>query len=116
MAQLIPAGEPVDGDSLAHGLTRLSGGDAAPDVRPGEFARGAGLLAAGQEIDYEGASGHLEFDPLTGDTAASVGIALLEAGTMVAWDDYLAAGRCLAVDFGRADVCPQDGPPACRPE
>lgn len=43
------------------------------EVGPGEYARAVGLLAAGAEIDYQGASGPIDFDD-NGDVAGAIDI------------------------------------------
>ena len=82
---------------------------------PADFVDGVAALEAGGGLDFVGASGALDFDPETGDAPGDVGVAVLEDGHLVPWTEFTGSGRCLAVEAGRADACPPDGPPACHP-
>ncbi len=61
IALAIEAAGAADGASIARGLTMINakGGEV---VGPNEWARAKAALAAGKAIDYEGASGSVDFD------------------------------------------------------
>ncbi|MEM7294337.1 MAG: ABC transporter substrate-binding protein [Pseudomonadota bacterium] len=56
--------------SLSQALRDVSGSPGS-EIGPGEWERALALLSAGEEIDYQGASGDLEFDA-NGDVAGTV--------------------------------------------
>jgi branched-chain amino acid transport system substrate-binding protein len=56
----------TDGKSLAQGLMHLSKGEVHP-FGPSEVPKMVGALSKGQDIDVQGASGALDFDPTTGE-------------------------------------------------
>jgi branched-chain amino acid transport system substrate-binding protein len=65
-------GGPIDGPHLAMGLTQVSavdGGLVVP-LDPPHFNVATSQLAAGQPINVEGSSGHLDFDNSTGEAPA----------------------------------------------
>ncbi|HEU4409306.1 MAG TPA: ABC transporter substrate-binding protein [Polyangiaceae bacterium] len=61
---VVAAGEgaPLTGAALARGLRRMTGGAARVDAGPADVARAFNLLYDGNAIDYNGASGPLDFD------------------------------------------------------
>ncbi|WP_394850604.1 ABC transporter substrate-binding protein [Pendulispora brunnea] len=63
--------DPLRGPSLAHGFERLVSG---PRISPGSSSvNGAfDLLLAGTSIDYDGASGPLDFDRATGEAPSDI--------------------------------------------
>jgi ABC-type branched-subunit amino acid transport system substrate-binding protein len=70
-------GGPPLGTALAEGLRKMSminGGDAAVDVGKGDLNRALTTLTGGATIDFEGASGPLQFDPNTGEAPSDVQI------------------------------------------
>ncbi len=72
----------LTGASISAGLQRLSAGDATP---PGAaaFTKATQYLSSSPQntIDYEGASGALNFDPATGEAPSSIGAWALKPGT-----------------------------------
>lgn len=63
----------VHGVGIARGLRQLSKGPAA-DVQPSSWASVAQALAGGGSVDVQGASGALDYDPLTEETKGPVDI------------------------------------------
>lgn len=61
----------ITGRSLATGLTKLSSGTPYT-LQPLNFTAARNALQAGSSIDIEGASGHLNFDPTTGEAPAPI--------------------------------------------
>jgi branched-chain amino acid transport system substrate-binding protein len=63
-AAVAAGGDPLTGPAVAQYLRRTVGGPAAQaiDAGPGGLTAAFDLLRAGQSIDYNGASGPLEFD------------------------------------------------------
>jgi branched-chain amino acid transport system substrate-binding protein len=61
----------LDGTHMAHGLTHVSQGKKIA-LYPPNFAEAANALGAGQDIDIDGASGHLDFDAKTGEAKADI--------------------------------------------
>ncbi len=61
----------LDGTHMAHGLTHVSSGKKIA-LYPPNFAEAANALDGGQDIDIDGASGHLDFDPKTGEAKADI--------------------------------------------
>jgi branched-chain amino acid transport system substrate-binding protein len=69
-------GGPVDGTRLAGVLGHVSAVDAGPLVPldPPHFNAAVSDLAAGHDIDVQGASGHLDFDVTTGEAPSDINI------------------------------------------
>ncbi|MBI3181890.1 MAG: ABC transporter substrate-binding protein [Myxococcales bacterium] len=63
--------QPVTGERIAEGLTKLSLGPVFK-LTPGEFTPAKAALQSGNSIDIEGASGKLNFDPATGEAASPI--------------------------------------------
>ncbi len=61
----------VDGPGLAGGLSHLAAGSPYP-LAPDQLGAAMTALAGGDGVNVEGASGHLDFDSATGDTAAPI--------------------------------------------
>lgn len=61
----------ITGRSLATGLTKLSSGTQYT-LQPQNFTAARNVLQLGNSIDIEGASGHLNFDPTTGEAPAPI--------------------------------------------
>ncbi len=61
MALAIEASRVVSGPEIAKGLRMISGPD-GETIYPGEFAKARALIAAGKKINYDGASGPVDFD------------------------------------------------------
>lgn len=61
---VVAAGEgaPLSGGALARGLRRMTGGAVRVDAGPTDVAKAFNLLHDGNAIDYNGASGPLDFD------------------------------------------------------
>jgi branched-chain amino acid transport system substrate-binding protein len=72
----------ITGAGLARGLTHMSGGDGALVVPldPPNFNKAAAELRAGRDIDVEGASGHLDFDPASGEAPADIEVWTVQGG------------------------------------
>jgi branched-chain amino acid transport system substrate-binding protein len=51
-------------------------------ILPGEWEKAKGLIAAGTDIDYQGASGSIEFDDV-GDVAGAINYFVVEGGAVV---------------------------------
>jgi ABC-type branched-subunit amino acid transport system substrate-binding protein len=63
--------EPLTGPVVARALRRTAGGATKIDAGPGDVSRAYNLLQAGTSIDYNGASGPLEFDG-AGEAASDI--------------------------------------------
>lgn len=61
----------VSGATLADGLTRLSSGTLYQLV-PSDFTAASSALENGSTINVDGASGHLDFDPATGEAPSPI--------------------------------------------
>lgn len=73
----------VAGATIARGIRRLSAGDAV-DVSPVNWRRVADDLGAGKTLDITGASGRLDFDPVTEETSGLIDIWKINAdGTAI---------------------------------
>lgn len=72
----------VTGLALADGLTHLSSG-ASYSLTPSAFTSARGALQGGGSIDVEGASGHLDFNPATGEAPAPIQLWQIDGGTIV---------------------------------
>jgi branched-chain amino acid transport system substrate-binding protein len=68
----------ADRAAIARNLRDVSNGPGTA-VGPGEFARAKELLAAGTDIDYQGASGPLEFNE-AGDAAGAIDVWAVQGG------------------------------------
>lgn len=64
---------PVTGATIAEGLTHLSAG-ATFQLVPSDFTGASAALQAGGDIDVDGASGPLNFDPATGEAPSPIEI------------------------------------------
>ena len=118
-AATVPADEAPTGTVLAAALARMSG-QAARAVRPADFAFGVTTLQAGQEIDFVGASGELDFDAETGEAPGSPDWFAVSGGSVLRAVDWKAneggERRCISKAFGLAQACPEDGAaPICDP-
>jgi len=60
-----------DGLNVADGLARLSKGKAV-NISPTEWLGGIGELKSKGEVNVEGTSGHLDFDPVTGEAPGKI--------------------------------------------
>ena len=74
----LTADERVTGKSVRDHLRAVAGPPGQP-VGPGEFARAFALLSDNREIDYQGASGPVDFDA-AGDVTTSIEIWRFTAG------------------------------------
>jgi len=61
----------VTGATIADGLTRLSSGTLYQLV-PSDFTAASSALEGGATINVDGASGHLDFDPATGEAPSPI--------------------------------------------
>jgi len=75
-------GGDVTGLALADGLTHLSSG-ASYSLTPSAFTNARAALQGGTSIDVEGASGHLDFDPATGEAPAPIQLWQVDGGALV---------------------------------
>ncbi|MEO6953745.1 MAG: ABC transporter substrate-binding protein [Polyangia bacterium] len=67
MGALLP-GSAVTGSFIADGMSRLSDPTGTSiDVGPNGFLSAYGMLAMGHSVNLQGASGPIDFDPVTGD-------------------------------------------------
>ena len=70
MALAIEAVGSTDRKLISQGLRAVSGPEGVV-IYPGEFSKARDLLAQGQKINYEGASGHVDFDA-AGDVSGDI--------------------------------------------
>ncbi len=72
----------LDGEKIALGLTKLSSpGGKAIDFKPADFTGAAAELKANRAINVSGASGELDFDPLTGEAPSGFEVWQVRGGT-----------------------------------
>jgi branched-chain amino acid transport system substrate-binding protein len=72
---LIAAGQtPIDGAAIAGGLAKTVPPGVSVDVGPDGLAVGVPALQGGMSIDFNGASGPLDFDLMTGDAPADISV------------------------------------------
>jgi branched-chain amino acid transport system substrate-binding protein len=75
-------GDPTDGTHLAGVLEHVSApSDAGVPLDPPHFTNAVSLLAQGQDINVQGASGRLDFDASTGEAPALVNVYQISNGT-----------------------------------
>lgn len=67
-------GESVGGTTMAQGLRRLHDPGSSIAVGPGDWLLAEQQFEQGAGFDLQGASGHLDFDPITGETANPIDI------------------------------------------
>jgi len=67
-------GAPVTGTDLAKNMALLTGGTQKIDVGPTGLPRGMEAMLKGEKIDFNGASGALDFDVATGEAPSDYGI------------------------------------------
>ncbi|MFK8075732.1 MAG: hypothetical protein AB8B84_04035 [Granulosicoccus sp.] len=82
MALAIEAVQSSNRDRISDGLRRISGPEGQV-IYPGEYAKAAAILKSGGSINYEGASGTVDFDA-KGDIAGFVSINKVVDGQWVA--------------------------------
>jgi branched-chain amino acid transport system substrate-binding protein len=68
---LFQEGGEVTGATIARGLRRVSSGDAV-DLRPSDWVSVSDAFREGVSVDASGASGALDYDPATEETAADI--------------------------------------------
>lgn len=78
MALAIEAVQSSSRDSIAQGL-RLVSGPEGEVIYPGEFAKARKLLSEGKKINYEGASGVVDFDA-NGDVSGFISVISVQEG------------------------------------
>jgi len=66
-SETVPLDEAVTGERLVDGLQLLLGGGDAPEVRPDALTAAVARLRNRKPVDFEGASGSLDFSPTTGE-------------------------------------------------
>ena len=71
----------TDGAAVRDAMRLVANGPGTP-ILPGEFAKAKALIAAGQDIDYVGASGAIDFDD-AGDTGGAFAEWAIEGGEIV---------------------------------
>jgi ABC-type branched-subunit amino acid transport system substrate-binding protein len=64
----------VSGDGIARGMRNVSAPGEEIPINPGNWRRISGALAEGTPVNVTGASGRLDFDPVTEETAGLVDI------------------------------------------
>jgi ABC-type branched-subunit amino acid transport system substrate-binding protein len=62
-----PTYDPIQSQAVAAGLSKLVGGTQIIDVGPASFTKGLEALRVGETVDFNGASGPLDFDPKVGE-------------------------------------------------
>lgn len=80
-ALAVEAAGSTDGAAVRDALRRVAQPPGEP-IEPGEWAKAKELLAAGQDIDYTGASGPADFDE-NGDVPGVIGHFVIEDGSYV---------------------------------
>lgn len=79
----------IRGTTIARGLRRVSGpASAEVPVRASSWEAVQQAFEAGEAVDLRGASGPLDFDPATGETAIPIEIWVIEGGDFVAVELY----------------------------
>ena len=71
----------TDRDGISAALREIANAP-GETILPGEWAKAKELIAAGQDINYEGASGSIEFDEV-GDVAGAINHWIIEGGQSV---------------------------------
>jgi ABC-type branched-subunit amino acid transport system substrate-binding protein len=67
-------GGPIDGTTLAKNMALLSSGTRRIDVGPVALKDGFESMLKAEKVDFNGASGPLDFDPATGEAPSDYGI------------------------------------------
>lgn len=67
-------GGPVDGTTIAKNMGLLTGGTGVLDVGPSSLPRGFESMRTGEKVDFNGASGALDFDVATGEAPSDYGV------------------------------------------
>jgi len=81
IALAIQAAGSAERDGISAGLRAISGPEGEP-IYAGEFAKAKAILAAGGKINYEGASGPVDFDK-NGDVSGIISVSKVKDGR---WD------------------------------
>ncbi|MEL7371545.1 MAG: hypothetical protein AAFN74_21665, partial [Myxococcota bacterium] len=76
-ASTLDAAQSITGSALATAMSRLVMGDKL-SAQPNDFGRGRNLLSGGSDVDFDGASGTLDFDLTTGEAATDVALWVFE--------------------------------------
>jgi branched-chain amino acid transport system substrate-binding protein len=99
--------EAVTGLDTARGLRKVSSGDDF-DTGPNDWNNVKAAFEDGQSVDLRGASGSLDFDPETGETAAPVNVWTIvpDGGTWALEVQY-----CVDVSASPAPECVEPGGP-----
>jgi branched-chain amino acid transport system substrate-binding protein len=71
----------ADRDGISAALREIANAP-GETILPGEWAKAKELIAAGTDINYEGASGSVEFDDV-GDVAGAINYWIIEGGASV---------------------------------
>ena len=74
-------GAPVNGTELAKNMALLVGGTQKIDVGPTGLAKGMEAMLKGEKIDFNGASGPLDFDVATGEAPSDYGVWCVKVGS-----------------------------------
>lgn len=97
----------VTGTGAARGLRKISGGDEF-NTGPNDWNNVKAAFSDGDSVDLSGASGSLDYDPLTGETAAPVNVwVIIEDGT--SWT--LSILYCVDVSPSPSQDCEDPGGP-----
>jgi len=67
-------GGPIDGTTLAKNMALLTGGTQAIDVGPAGLPKGFEAMRKGEKVDFNGASGPLDFDVATGEAPSDYSV------------------------------------------
>ncbi len=73
-ALTVSKGAPVNGTDFAKNMSFLVGGTQKIDVGSANLSKGMEALLKGEKIDFNGASGPLDFDPATGEAPSDYSI------------------------------------------
>jgi branched-chain amino acid transport system substrate-binding protein len=78
----------ITGTNMARGLRHISSGDLV-EVGPGDWNNATARFEAGQSFNLEGASGRLDYDPVTEETTAPIDVWTINAaGNGFVLEDY----------------------------
>lgn len=78
----------ISGHNIARGLRRLSGGPEI-EIRPTAWNGVLQQFRAGQSVDITGASGPLDFDPVSEETSGNIQIWTIQDGQVIGVDTWV---------------------------
>lgn len=102
---------PVTGAALANGMTKMSEG-AVVVAGPNNLNAGYNLLTGGATIDYDGASGPLQFNNATGEAPSDIDLWCVVEDQATGEDTFLSSGRyydATTQQLVGVDLCNQRG-------